>query len=107
MDIYWTMQSYTEVQQAMNSMERISEYLDLPSEPATVIEGSRPPAHWPSSEGGITVKNLAVRYAKELEPVLHGVSFDVKVRDYFRCATAICSLLPAIDHWVCCPLRWI
>lgn len=97
------MQSYTEVQQAMNSMERISEYLDLPSEPATVIEGSRPPAHWPSREGGIIVKNLAVRYAKELEPVLHGVSFEVKVRINF-CAATQSSLLLAINCWVYCHL---
>lgn len=80
------MQSYTELEQAMNSMERISEYLDLPSEHIGVDEAGElspplppPPPSWPSYEGGIIVKDLVVRYAKDLEPVLHGVSFELKV----------------------------
>lgn len=62
----------------MNSVERIKEYLDIPSEPPAIIEGSRPPAYWPSNQGGVSVKNLVLKYSPELEPVLHGVSFDIR-----------------------------
>lgn len=62
----------------MNSVERINEYLDIPSEPPAIIEGSRPPAYWPSNQGGVSVENLVLKYSPELEPVLHGVNFDLK-----------------------------
>ncbi|KAF8310772.1 P-loop containing nucleoside triphosphate hydrolase protein [Clavulina sp. PMI_390] len=90
MDLYQMMQSYTYLQQAMNSIERVNEYLELPkergafnitSESGTVHftspEGTMPvPVDWPRSEGGIDVRNLTVRYAADLEPVIHGVSFQ-------------------------------
>ena len=69
-------------------MERIVEYLDLPQEPPAIIESNRPPAYWPSSAGGVSVENLVLKYSPELEPVLRGVSFEIKVSlphlfDYF------------------------
>ncbi|GAA6016243.1 hypothetical protein JCM10207_000442 [Rhodosporidiobolus poonsookiae] len=63
---------------SMNSLERITEYLEVPQEPEG---GEEPPASWPSPVGSeplVEVKNLVVRYAPELPPVLHGVSFSVK-----------------------------
>jgi len=62
----------------MNSVERIHDYMDVPSEPSAIIEDSRPPAYWPSSNGGVHVENLVVKYAPDLEPVLHGISFDIR-----------------------------
>jgi hypothetical protein len=52
----------------------------LPLEPPSIIEGHRPPAYWPSNSGGISVENLVLKYSPELEPVLQGVSFHIKVR---------------------------
>ncbi|GAA5889236.1 hypothetical protein JCM5296_005842 [Sporobolomyces johnsonii] len=63
---------------SMNSLERITEYLEVPQEPSA---GIVPPANWPSSscEGPlIRVEDLVVRYDPELPPVLHEVTFDVK-----------------------------
>lgn len=61
------------------------EYMELPQEPPAIIADSRPPAYWPSitssSEAIVTVNNLVVKYAPDLPPVLHGVSFDVKARE--------------------------
>ena len=62
------------------------EYLDLPQEPAAIIEGNRPPAYWPSatstnSESLLSVEDLVVKYAPELPPVLHGVSFQLKAKE--------------------------
>ncbi|KAF8318512.1 P-loop containing nucleoside triphosphate hydrolase protein [Clavulina sp. PMI_390] len=78
MNLYWLLRFYTEMEQAMNGVERVHEYMDIPSEPAGIIEGHRPPAYWPSSAGGVSVENLVLKYSPELEPVLHGVSFDIK-----------------------------
>lgn len=80
MNLYWLLRFYTELEQSMNSVERINDYMDVPSEPPSIIEGHRPPAYWPSNQGGVSVENLVLKYSPELEPVLHGVSFDIKVR---------------------------
>ncbi|BGP41473.1 hypothetical protein JCM10449v2_005460 [Rhodotorula kratochvilovae] len=63
---------------SMNSLERIAEYLRVPQEPQG---GVVPPASWPSKgrDGPmLEVKDLVIRYAPELPPVLHRVSFAVK-----------------------------
>jgi ABC-type multidrug transport system fused ATPase/permease subunit len=78
------------------------EYLDLPQEPPLLIESSRPPAYWPSSADNdslVVVEDLVIvsvirgcyigfcaefrtqRYAADLPPVLHGVSFTLKARE--------------------------
>jgi hypothetical protein len=65
-------------------VERLVEYLDLPQEPPAVIENSRPPAYWPSSNTNaslIKVEDLVVRYAPELPPVLHGISFELRAKE--------------------------
>jgi ABC-type multidrug transport system fused ATPase/permease subunit len=48
-----------------------------------MVESSRPPAYWPSSESEnlIVVEDLVIKYAPELPPVLHGVSFSLKGRE--------------------------
>lgn len=40
--------------------------------------GVSPPAIWPSRQGSISVNSLTAAYAPELDPVLKGVSFEVK-----------------------------
>ncbi len=62
----------------MNSVERISEYLDL--EPERQF-GQEPPAYWPSSEGKIVIKNLAVRYTPEFPRVLDGIDLEFQPRE--------------------------
>ncbi|KAF8598207.1 hypothetical protein BDV93DRAFT_498959 [Ceratobasidium sp. AG-I] len=77
--LYWGLRYWTELEQSLNSVERIQEYLDLPSEPPAIIESNRPPAAWPSAtKGTLVVENLVLKYAPELEPVLNGVSFETK-----------------------------
>ena len=68
---------------AISSVERVVEYLDLPQEPATIIESSRPPAYWPSSESNnlVVIDDLVIKYAPELPPVLHNVSFALKAKE--------------------------
>lgn len=71
---------------APSSVERVVEYLDVPQEPPAVIESNRPPAYWPSSSSAnadtlVSVENLVIKYAPELPPVLHDVSFQLKARE--------------------------
>ncbi|CAE6437640.1 unnamed protein product [Rhizoctonia solani] len=77
--LYWGLRFWTELEQSLNSVERVQEYLDLPSEPPAIIESNRPPAAWPSStKGTLVVEDLELKYSSELEPVLKGVSFETK-----------------------------
>jgi len=79
-----------------NSVERVTEYLDVPQEAPAVIENFRAPAYWPSSSGNLIVENLVIQYAPHLPPALHGLSFTVNPSEkigvvsgtssYFSCA---------------------
>lgn len=61
---------------SLNSVERVGNYIDLPSEAPPIIESNRPPPGWPSS-GLIKFEDVVLRYRPELPPVLHGLSFTV------------------------------
>ncbi|KAG8762089.1 hypothetical protein FRC11_011215 [Ceratobasidium sp. 423] len=77
--LYWGLRFWTELEQSLNSVERVQEYLNLPSEPPAIIESNRPPAAWPSAtKGTLVIEDLELKYSPELEPVLKGVSFETK-----------------------------
>ncbi|XP_028799317.1 ABC transporter C family member 2 [Neltuma alba] len=61
---------------SLNAVERVSSYIDLPSEALPIIESNRPPPGWPSS-GSIRFEDVVLRYRPELPPVLHGLSFTI------------------------------
>ncbi|PWN18685.1 hypothetical protein BCV69DRAFT_291227 [Microstroma glucosiphilum] len=76
--MYWLSRFYTNLEQDANSIERIREALDdVPQEPPAIIEGNRPPADWPN-KGRVEVKDLVLRYAPDLPPVLHGIDFTIQ-----------------------------
>ncbi|XP_010051984.2 ABC transporter C family member 12 [Eucalyptus grandis] len=60
---------------SLNAVERVSEYIELPSEAPVIIESNRPPPGWPSS-GLIKFEDVVLRYRPELPPILHGLSFS-------------------------------
>ncbi|KAI3478093.1 hypothetical protein L1887_60024 [Cichorium endivia] len=76
--VLWIVRMYTQTEINMNSVERISEYLELEPERQT---GTEPPAYWPSSEGKIVIKNLAVRYTPEFPRVLDGIDLEFQPRE--------------------------
>jgi len=61
----------------MNSVERVSEYMDLEEEPASIIPGSGSPPSWPHS-GDIQIKHLSMRYSPDTPEVLKDVSLHIK-----------------------------
>lgn len=111
-------QAYGRLVLSLNSLERITEYLELPQEP----EGTVPPANWPSATEGetlIKVKGLVIRYvflplfpltatltsryvlvpvnrySPELPPVLHGVSFEIKAGERIGGASSLLLFSPS------------
>ncbi|KAF3609944.1 hypothetical protein DY000_02047561 [Brassica cretica] len=65
---------------SLNSVERVGNYIETPSEAPLVIENNRPPPGWPSS-GSIKFQDVVLRYRPELPPVLHEVSFFISPMD--------------------------
>nr|VDD52782.1 unnamed protein product [Brassica oleracea] len=69
-NLVWTL---CELENKMISVERMLQYIDIPSEPSLVIESTRPEKSWPS-RGEITISNLQVRYGPHLPMVLNGLT---------------------------------
>ncbi|KAL1187633.1 ABC transporter C family member 2 [Cardamine amara subsp. amara] len=65
---------------SLNAVERVGNYIEIPSEAPLVIENNRPPPGWPSS-GSIKFEDAVLRYRPQLPPVLHGVSFFINPTD--------------------------
>ncbi|KAF7716379.1 ABC transporter [Penicillium ucsense] len=76
-NVLWLVRLYSEVQQNMNSVERVREYLEVDQEAAAVIPDSRPDAEWPT-HGAVQFQGYSTRYRPDLDPVLKEVSFSVK-----------------------------
>ncbi|GAM21228.1 hypothetical protein SAMD00019534_044030 [Acytostelium subglobosum LB1] len=64
----------------MNSVERIVHYIKGPVEAQQIIKESRPAADWPQ-HGAITFDNLVMRYREGLDPVLKGISCEIKPKE--------------------------
>ncbi|XP_014513599.1 ABC transporter C family member 10 [Vigna radiata var. radiata] len=55
------------------SVERLNQYMHIPSEAPEVIEGNRPPANWPVA-GRVQIKELQIRYRPDAPLVLRGIT---------------------------------
>jgi ATP-binding cassette subfamily C (CFTR/MRP) protein 1 len=76
----WMCRQTTELEVNMNSVERMIEYDSQPTEAPEIVPSRRPLPDWPS-RGTISVQNLVVRYRPELDPVLKGITFQVKPKE--------------------------
>ncbi|RFU26141.1 hypothetical protein B7463_g10197, partial [Scytalidium lignicola] len=68
-----TIRYHTDLELGMNTIERIVEYIGLPTKS---LGGKTPPAAWPAA-GCLEVNDLVASYAADLPPVLRGVTFGV------------------------------
>lgn len=90
---------YTRLEMSFNAVERVVEFMEIEQESPAITDKRPPPEvscycycfcytllnfllkkKWPMN-GGIEVKNLEVRYAPDLDPVLKGLTFSVKPRE--------------------------
>ncbi|KAL8942524.1 MAG: hypothetical protein Q9216_001625 [Gyalolechia sp. 2 TL-2023] len=71
--VFWVLRRYADVEMDMNSLERVSEFCAIPTEPTG---GDDPPTDLPQ-EGTIDVEDLSVAYSPEGKPALKDVSFKV------------------------------
>lgn len=74
--VLWLVRLYALNEMNMNSVERVSEYLDLDQEAPAIIEKHRIPEGWPM-KGEIDVKNLVLKYAPDLPAVIKDVTFKI------------------------------
>lgn len=75
--ISWMVRQSCEIETNIVSVERIKEYVELPSEAPSTIESHRPPPSWPHT-GSIEFRSYATRYREGLDLVLRDVSFRVE-----------------------------
>ncbi|KAK7380438.1 hypothetical protein VNO78_32949 [Psophocarpus tetragonolobus] len=59
------------------SVERLNQYMHIPSEAEEVIEGNRPPSNWPVA-GKVELNDLQIRYRPDGPLVLHGITCTFK-----------------------------
>ncbi|GMN31752.1 hypothetical protein TIFTF001_003380 [Ficus carica] len=59
------------------SVERVEQYMHIPSEASEVIQGNIPAQNWPTL-GKVEINNLKVRYRPNAPLVLRGISFTIE-----------------------------
>ncbi|KAJ4725238.1 ABC transporter C family member 3 [Melia azedarach] len=69
----WVIWNLCNLENRIISVERIFQYMSIPSEPPLVIEASRPDHSWPSC-GEVDICGLQVRYAPHMPLVLRGLT---------------------------------
>lgn len=69
----WAIAVLCSLENRMISVERMFQYMNIPSEPPLTIPESRPNGQWPT-KGEIEIRNLHVRYAPQLPFVLKGIT---------------------------------
>ncbi|XBI35623.1 hypothetical protein VPH35_121286 [Triticum aestivum] len=62
------------------SVERVSQYMDIPSEAAEVIEDNRPLPDWPQN-AYVEIRHLKIRYRIDAPLVLHGITCNFERGD--------------------------
>ncbi|CBI35971.3 unnamed protein product, partial [Vitis vinifera] len=64
---------YCNLSNYMVSVERIKQFMHIPSEPPAIVDGKRPPSSWPS-KGRIELQNLKIKYRPNSPLVLKGIT---------------------------------
>lgn len=74
----WMVRQSAEVENDMNSVERIIHYAtQIEQEAAYEIEATRPVKQWPQA-GAIEIKDMVFRYRPELPAVIKGISMSIR-----------------------------
>ncbi|GAA6005323.1 hypothetical protein JCM10207_002938 [Rhodosporidiobolus poonsookiae] len=73
----WIVRSATEVETNIVSVERVHEYINLPSEAPLEVPEHKPADNWPHT-GTIKYDHIQARYRPDLDLVLRDVNFEIK-----------------------------
>ncbi|CAI0546361.1 unnamed protein product [Linum tenue] len=73
MSLVFSIQNQCTLANYIISVERLNQYMHIPSEAPEVIEDNRPPPSWPSV-GKVEICDLKIRYRPEAPLVLKGIS---------------------------------
>ncbi len=79
--LQFTMRSTIEMENAMTSVQRVKEYIEIPSEPPSVLPGDKKLKEqaWPK-QGAFKIHALKLKYSQQAENadfVLKGLNFEV------------------------------
>ncbi|PWZ07104.1 hypothetical protein Zm00014a_033428 [Zea mays] len=69
----FSIQNQCQLASQIISVERVHQYMDIPSEAAEIIEENRPAPDWPQV-GRVDLKDLKIRYRQDAPLVLHGIT---------------------------------
>ncbi|KAK8324263.1 hypothetical protein V6Z12_A12G287200 [Gossypium hirsutum] len=73
MSLVFSIQNQCTIANYIISVERLNQYMDIPSEAPEVIEENRPPSNWPAV-GKVEIRDLQIRYRPDAPLVLRGIS---------------------------------
>ncbi|KAK9139349.1 hypothetical protein Scep_009030 [Stephania cephalantha] len=75
--LFWATYVSCFVENRMVSVERIKQFINIPSEAPWLLKDYQPPSSWPS-HGNIDLKDLQVRYRPNTPLVLKGISLNIR-----------------------------
>ncbi|KAL5727203.1 Multidrug resistance-associated protein 7 [Ranunculus cassubicifolius] len=73
MSLVFSIQNQCTLANYIISVERLNQYMHIPSEAPEVIEENRPPPNWPTV-GRVEIQDLKIRYRPDTPLVLRGIS---------------------------------
>ncbi|KAK8454994.1 hypothetical protein SEVIR_4G064300v4 [Setaria viridis] len=73
MSFVFSIQNQCQLANQIISVERVNQYMDIPSEAAESIEENRPSPDWPQA-GRVELRDLKIRYRQDAPLVLHGIT---------------------------------
>ncbi|KAK9021794.1 hypothetical protein V6N11_011764 [Hibiscus sabdariffa] len=71
--LVYSIQNQCTIANYIISVERLNQYMHIPSEASEVIEENRPPSNWPTV-GKVDIHDLQIRYRPDSPLVLRGIS---------------------------------
>ncbi|KAL5062775.1 hypothetical protein RYX36_024512 [Vicia faba] len=74
--IFWT-RWFSNLSNYIISVERIKQFIHIPTEPPAIVEDNQPPSSWPS-KGKIDLQSVEVRYRPNAPLVLKGITCTFK-----------------------------
>uniref|UniRef100_H2YLY3 Multidrug resistance-associated protein 1 n=1 Tax=Ciona savignyi TaxID=51511 RepID=H2YLY3_CIOSA len=76
MMLNWLVRQASELETNIVAVERVEEYSSVVQEAELVIDGSRPPSHWPA-EGSIKFEDYSTRYREGLDLVVKNITIHI------------------------------